>query len=135
MSRMTQDDQGAIAMTDDLIARIEAASADDERHMLELAWQQVRGEFPGGCAWYSAENQRLARLLNGGGFIDAALTLVPDDAFWRLGHDGDGADPSEFKAQIIVPKLGGVDMRGQSVAATPALALCAAALKARKAQP
>ena len=63
--------------------------------------------------------------------LDAALMLVPSEAFWRLGHDGDGADPSEFRAQVIVPALGGIDAHGIAIAATPALALCAAALKAR----
>lgn len=63
--------------------------------------------------------------------LDAALTLMPSDAFWRLGHDGDGADPSEFRAQVLVPTLGSIDAHGAAFAATPALALCAAALKAR----
>lgn len=66
------------------------------------------------------------------GSLDAAMTLVPSDAFWRLGHDGNGADPSEYRAQIIVPMVGGRDPQGISVAETPALALCAAALKVFK---
>jgi hypothetical protein len=65
--------------------------------------------------------------------IDAAMALVPGDAFWRLGHDGDGADPSEFRADVIVPRLGGADPRGRAIGSTPALALCAAALRARAA--
>lgn len=63
--------------------------------------------------------------------LDAAMTLVPEDAFWRLGHDGDGADPSEFRADVIVPRPGGSDPRGRAVAETPALALCSAALRAQ----
>lgn len=59
--------------------------------------------------------------------IDAALTLVPEDAFWRIGHDGEGADPSLFKAQVLMPMVG----QCVSIAATPALALAAAALKER----
>ncbi len=65
--------------------------------------------------------------------LDAAMTLVPEDAFWRLGHDGDGADPSEFRSQVIVPKMGGADARGVALACAPALALCAASLRARAA--
>ena len=63
--------------------------------------------------------------------IDAALTLVPEEAYWRLGHDGDGADPSDYRADVILPKLGGKDARGRSVASTAALALASAALRAR----
>jgi len=66
--------------------------------------------------------------------LDAAMSLVPENAFWRLGHDGDGADPSEFRAQIIVPMVGGNDPRGIAIASTPALALTAAALRARASQ-
>ena len=116
-------------MTDlsDLIARIEAASGPDREINAEIGRYAPHlvaflGGVPDdpqpGCLPYTAS-------------IDTALTLVPTDAFWRLGHDGDGADPSEFRAQLIVPKLGGIDARGQSIAATPALALCAAALRAR----
>lgn len=62
--------------------------------------------------------------------LDAAMSLVPWDAYWRLGHDGDGADPAEYKADVIVPKLGGVDARGRAIAVTPPLALTAASLRA-----
>lgn len=65
--------------------------------------------------------------------LDAAVTLVPgsDDVFWRLGHDGEGPDPSVFRAEILVCSAnipGSVARSG-----TSALALCAAALKARAA--
>ena len=62
--------------------------------------------------------------------LDAAMSLVPSEAYWRLGHDGDGADPAEYKADVIVPKLGGVDARGRAIAVTPPLALTAACLRA-----
>ena len=60
--------------------------------------------------------------------LDAAMSLVPDDAMWRLGHDGEGADPSQFLAVIV-----GMTERWWALAATPALALTAAALRARAA--
>lgn len=66
--------------------------------------------------------------------LDAAMSLVPDEAFWRLGHDGDGADPAEFKADIIIPNIGESDPRGRSVACTAPLALTAASLRARASQ-
>jgi hypothetical protein len=58
--------------------------------------------------------------------IDHASALAPKDAFWRVGHDGEGPDPSLFRADVM-PWLGAVAIaRGE----TPALALAAAALRA-----
>lgn len=55
--------------------------------------------------------------------IDAALTLVPDGRIWTLGTY---ADHSGYRAAL--------DSQSESTkAATPALALCIAALKARAA--
>jgi hypothetical protein len=64
--------------------------------------------------------------------IDAALKLVEADWFWRVGHDGEGADPSLFRADVGEPVSFGFV---RAVAATPALALCAAALRARETTP
>jgi hypothetical protein len=68
--------------------------------------------------------------------LDAAMTLVPVLAFWRLGHDGEGADPGLFKAHILSWTDGTTRSQRNSIAiaATPALALTAAALRARAAQ-
>lgn len=60
--------------------------------------------------------------------IDAAMTLVQADWFWRVGHDGEGADPSLFRADIGEPVSFGFV---RAVAATPALAITAAALRSR----
>lgn len=59
--------------------------------------------------------------------LDAAMTLVDAEWFWRVGHDGEGADPSMFRADIGDPISFGFV---KAIAATPALALCAAALRA-----
>jgi hypothetical protein len=62
--------------------------------------------------------------------LDAAMTLIGKDAYWRLGNDGEGTDVSAFKATVTSgdgPTLAFHD----AVAATPALALASAALKAR----
>lgn len=70
--------------------------------------------------------------------IDAAMTLVPEGdpafsaTFWRLGNDGEGADPAEFKAEILLCSML-TSKRLSATASTPALALCAAALLAREA--
>jgi hypothetical protein len=67
--------------------------------------------------------------------LDAAMTLVPksdgnDAYFWTVGHDGEGPDPSDFKARVLhVTPF--VHKQSSAVAATPALALTAACLRAR----
>lgn len=62
--------------------------------------------------------------------LDAAMTLVGGDAFWRLGNDGEGPDVSAFKATVTSGD--GLSLAfHDAVAATPALALVAAALRAR----
>lgn len=64
--------------------------------------------------------------------IDAAMTLVPEDSFWRVGHDGDGPDPAMFKAVVSVQKEGEIAISFRmATAETAALALCSAALRAR----
>lgn len=60
------------------------------------------------------------------GSLDAAALLLPTDAMWRVGHDGEGHDPSRFKAEVVTMAAPQV-----AVADTPALALCAAALRVR----
>lgn len=65
--------------------------------------------------------------------LDAAMTLVKEDAFWRVGHDGEGPDPSLLKAIISVAKEGEVAITFKTALAdTAPLALTAAALRARK---
>ena len=65
--------------------------------------------------------------------LDAALTLVPegDDVFWRVGHDQH--DPSGFRAQVLLASRAEPRDGFFAVADAPALALCAAALRARAA--
>lgn len=58
--------------------------------------------------------------------MDAAMTLVPEDNLWRLGHNGAGRDVAMFMAEVFTG-----DDYIKTFAETPALALCAAALKAR----
>lgn len=61
--------------------------------------------------------------------IDAAMTLLGPEAFWRLGNDGEGPDPAQFKAEVLSPMLHRLPYI--AVCATPALALVAASLRAR----
>lgn len=64
--------------------------------------------------------------------IDAAMTLLPVESLWRVGHDAD--DPSGFAAQCSYDagegKLGFVTGSGEAAA----LALLSSALRARAAE-
>ena len=109
-----------------LASRVEAATgADSECVIREASWAvNVM------LANRQDLHNRVNVLLSVEAYESAAMSLVPSEAYWRLGHDGDGADPAEYKADVIVPKLGGVDARGRAIAATPPLALTAAACRA-----
>lgn len=101
----------ATSMTSDLIERLERATAGN-RELDKLIAEFVGHTF--GVPEYTTS-------------IDAALTLV--DGFWAVGKQ-------EFEpfARILVPNEHG-DFIGQrnieATGATPALALCIAALRAR----
>lgn len=59
--------------------------------------------------------------------LDAAMTLVPEGCFWA------GGDHPELGAAMTVTNIQG-SLPQAAKAATPALALCAAALRARAAE-
>lgn len=122
--------------------RCEAATGPDSRLEAEIDWtmrdvvgkhyttQTLNGETYSVSGWWRDANSDSHRAPPYTASLDAALTLVPEDGWWRLGHDGDGADPSDFRAEVIVPGLL-TDARGKAVASTPALALCAAVSRAK----
>jgi hypothetical protein len=62
--------------------------------------------------------------------LDVALSLIEPDEYWRLGNDGEGADPADFKATVTSHDEEANLHFHDAVASTPALALAAAALKA-----
>ena len=69
--------------------------------------------------------------------LDAAMSLLPEtDAataiFWKVGNDGEGGDPSLFKATVLVCSAF-TSKAYSAVAVTAALALAAACLRARAA--
>ena len=80
------------------------------------------------------EGRGLPAVVRNGAFtasLDASMTLVPEDQFWRVGHNHD--DPSYFTAQASYstsPSLIGFCMGDGE---TPALALTAASLRAKAA--
>ena len=67
--------------------------------------------------------------------IDAAMQLVGQDWFWRVGNDAEGPDPSQYRADVGHTKEGPVYISfKRSVATTPALAITAACLRAHASQ-
>ena len=112
----------------ELDAAIAVAVSDDVgAWVVEPSPSSLFSHQPG---WFCTSDNRSHKAPAYTASLDAAMSLVPSEAYWRLGHDGDGADPAEYKADVIVPKLGGVDARGRAIAATPPLALTAAACRA-----
>lgn len=98
---------------DDLIARVEAADGPDRELDAEIgriAAERFLGYIPPepqrGCIRYTAS-------------LDAAMTLRPEGAVWKV------EDHPVYGISAVVQDQ-------QSYAATPALALTAAALRARK---
>jgi hypothetical protein len=64
--------------------------------------------------------------------LDAAMQLVPDGWFWTAMNARDGKEkPIVGQGLAIVASPDDLHAREPSEAATPALALCAAALRAR----
>ena len=97
----------------ELATRAEQAGPNDQRHILELAWQEVYGHFPGSHESLPERTLLFARRLNAEAYLDAALMLVPEGCGFAI--MGNGA------------KVG----RHIGASSTPALALTAATLRAR----
>lgn len=103
-----------------LIERLEAASGPDRDLDMRIAdlgreWKLPGSATPGYAPMFTAS-------------LDAALTLVPEGHKWVLHSDG--------CAGVKLCDMGDDDdlPTGEDWAATPALALCIAALKARGVQ-
>jgi uncharacterized protein YmfQ (DUF2313 family) len=106
---------------DALIERVEAASAPDrEIDLFIMRWVENIGGDASNAEPYTAS-------------IDAAMTLLPGpDWEWSLEVQVGHHVSRESECMIAIAKVGD-PMRGwESTAATTALALCAAALRARK---
>jgi hypothetical protein len=107
----------------DLAERCEKAEGPDRKLNRDIA-QAVEGEvYP---AWSIFNSSRYTAS------VDAALTLVPEGYLLGLTNVADGAAPDFSKATALVARL--PDEQTQpAVAASMALAICAAALRARAA--
>lgn len=112
-------------MMQNLIERLQSATASDRE--LDLRVAQALGVkiteyeiISEGQTW-KAYDDAWPRYTSS---IDAALTLVPKDCSWSL--DGDNY-------AIVMPSTGNEDYdSGENHIATPAIALCIAALKAHQ---
>jgi hypothetical protein len=105
----------------DLAERCEKATGPDYRLDNEIAAAVGRSPPHGSIETY-IEGQH-GRWFTAS--LDAAMTLVPEGFDWIIGHTNSGL--------TIHAEVGGRGGEYQRFAATPALALCAAALRARDA--
>lgn len=125
----------------ELAKRCEAATADQQHTLLDDAYHAV---FPkperiwvtdNAGSWtdeYSAHHERSWRFqefLDAKAYVDAALTLVPEG--WRWTWDGARKEAICVKNGAMPTSRDGKFSLGNSDA--PALAICAAALRAREA--
>ena len=115
---------------DELIEALEAATGPSDALDLAIAeWCYCNGAVAG--VNYDPELW-LMRHEGFCGSLDGALTLVPEGAFWNVLTDGMG---DGYQAAVVTKE--GAD-RGERLkwirTATPAIALCIAALKARAAK-
>ena len=122
-----------------LAERVEAATATEQREMLEAAFVAVHGPKPervhGGTsewiAWLDLHNPFFA-LLQAGGFLDAAMSLVPSGA-WFVVKNVMGPQPISrdlFVADVLHPNGKDRPIKLTCPCATPALALTASACRA-----
>lgn len=121
----------------DLARRCEAAEADEQRGLLMEAWDAIHGPRPKfskanayrsdseWSVWYDRRGT-YTRMLGVGAYESAAMSLIPE------GHAWDLAVSSTAIAARVYPD-GAEDVDDARVGCTtPALALCAASLRARE---
>ncbi len=115
---------------DGLAQRVEAAIGKQQRELLYEAWDAL-GPI---ARWKPEQASRFASLMDLEGYVSAALMFVPAGAFWRVGHDGEGPDPSMFAGTIGIEQEGDVWITFRKATAdTAPLAILAASLRARSA--
>ena len=130
-----------MADLDTLIAELEQASEGsrdlDARVALAAGWLRKFGD-DGRTYWKHGDDSWLAISDGGPDFypttsIDAALTLVPEGFVWGVGTDIDEGPSAVLTRYPADYKTGdGFEYHEHTTAATPPLALCIAALKARR---
>jgi hypothetical protein len=127
---MTAEQERA-AVVADLIARLEAAGPEMQRDVLGDAWDCIART--NGHDWASANAGKFCRLIDAEAYVDAALMLVPEGCFVGFLMDGE-KDGWIACCQPAGPDLEPPTLRWSN-AATPALAIAVAALKATDTPP
>ena len=124
----------------DLAARVEALAGANYAIEVEIfqafhpeyaGYVQGRGSLVHPC---DGSDQRVLSDVRPGNYtasIDSAMTLLPPDAFWRVGHDAD--DPAWMMAQVSYDRGEGRLGFTTGTAETAAMAMTAAALRAHAA--
>lgn len=125
----------------ELAERCEAATGPDRRLDAEIEWtsrgvrgawyvtSNHRGDFSHVSGWWRDAEDASHKAPDYTASIDAALTLVPEGAFYGFVMKGD-VDGFDACCQFAGPDEDAPELIWHG-AANPALALCAAALKAR----
>jgi len=118
-----------------LAAKIEAAPAEQQREMLELAFIAIHGLA-------LEDSDRFFDLLNAKAYESAAITLVPEGwvrGFEEWPHPDKGPITRAWLKETSISRIGGDTIWGHSSddqhiegkASTPALALAAACVRAK----
>jgi hypothetical protein len=119
---MTRDDLTA------LIVRVEAATVAEQSDVFAAALMAARK-----AGWFAAKQYSSAlRMLAACAYESAAASLVPEGWFVMLGYQNGGQSAGASLTEFPAWQNRGRDAQG--TAATPALALTAAGLRARLAQ-
>lgn len=126
---MNRDELLALA---DRVEALTGPSEDVRREVIKALYElRVPIAFYGGPINYDPDLWMERHGFDPLSSLDAATTLVPESAFWRVGHDGEGADPAFFRADVGDPVEFGFR---RAIALTAPIALAAAALRALAAQ-
>lgn len=122
-----------------LAERVEKASGDDQRELLIEAFKAIHGQKPhrpsGGSpewlAWLHLFNPFFKKL-EARAFLDAAMSLVPEGYIWMVTNSGleHPTKPDFTRASAVVAEWESTAPMDDRSAATPALALTAASLRA-----
>lgn len=128
----------------DLVARLEKATGPDrdiDELIAEAVGYKVCSETQAyGRSWNSPSGYFIGAAPKFTDSLDAAVTLIPEGWAWSVHVGGCYATgrllkPRAELAEAVETQFGpAVGIRSQIEAATPAIAICIAALKARAAQ-
>lgn len=110
-----------------LAARCEAATGADRELDIRIGWELDGEGYSDADVQYVVENKHAAAVTPYTASLDAAMTLVPEGRYWSVCNESQLAGKAEAE-------VGHHEKHGMALVAwcaTPALALCAAALSAR----